>query len=83
MKKVLIIIGIIAVIIVIAWFSVFMVDRHQTFNLKEPVFAKLINDKDTSYKGMGYTIEIERGIDNEIIGVTMYMFNKVVAAAIT
>ena len=85
MKKILIIVGIILGIFLVCWFSIFMIDKHQANNLKEPIFARLIQigtrDKYIIYR-LGYEIEVEK-LDNEIISTKMYMFDKVVAGVDT
>jgi hypothetical protein len=63
----------------------FMVDRHQTLNLKEPIFAQLKYIQESyptqsNYQGIGYKIIIEK--DTEIISATMFMFDKVAAGAV-
>ncbi|MDO5555951.1 MAG: hypothetical protein Q4G09_04790 [Clostridia bacterium] len=80
------IIVIVFIILIICLGYMFMIDRSQTLNLKEPIFARLVSVEETYpstsiYKGIGYTIRIKK--DSNIISVTMIMFNKVVAASIT
>ena len=87
MKKKLKILGIIVAILVIAWIIIFIVDRHQTLNLKEPIFAKDQSVRTTDlklYEGLGYIIEVKTNITSkQVESTTMYMFGKVIAGAIT
>lgn len=86
MNKKLKIILIIFVILLICWGIMFLIDRNQTLNLKEPIFARLVSVEEiyptrSIYKGIGYTIIVTK--DSNILSVTMTMFNATVAASTT
>lgn len=65
------------------------IDMNRVYSLKKPIFAVSSELKDyenyskTTYRGLGYKIEIDTVQNQQIISSTMYMFHKVIAAAIT
>ncbi len=79
-----------AAVIFLLWGAVFFTDFNRTANLKEPVFAKPYGASGTmatSLKGIGYRVDIEYYFDENgnrsIEQISMYLFGKLVAAAIT
>lgn len=84
------IIGLIAVAAFL-WSAVFATDYIRCTKLQDPVFAKatvLADDGGSgTYRGLGYTVEIEKHIDSDCDVVTdsveMRLFGALVFAAIT
>ncbi len=78
-------------IIVLLWGSMFCTDYIKCTQLKDPIFAKATVTADDggsgTYKGLGYTIEIEKHIDADFglmtDSVEMRLFGLLVFAAIT
>ncbi len=70
--------------------AMFFTDFNRVNSLKEPVFAKpyaATGTMSTTAKGIGYRIDIKYYFDlngnRSIEQINMYVFNKLVAAAIT
>ena len=77
--------------VIVVWLTVFVTDAVRTVNLKEPIFAvppaATADDGGSgTFRGLGYTVEVEKHLDSEFglktVSVEMKMFGKVVAAAI-
>lgn len=85
-----IIITILAVTVLL-WCSAFATDYIRCTKMQDPVFAKAFVTADDggsgTYKGLGYTIEIEKHIDADFgvmtDSVEMRLFGALVFAAIT
>ncbi len=78
-------------IAVVLWLAVFATDCAMTLKLKEPIFAVPLSvtaddGGSGSFRGAGYTVEVEKHLDAEygtkIVSVEMKLFGKTVAAAI-
>ncbi len=77
-------------VLLICWCAVFFADYSRVSSLKEPIFAKTDSSSgtmSTTLKGIGYRIDItyyfaENG-EREIQQTAMYLFDSLVAAAIT
>ncbi len=91
MKKIRRILCSVLCAVIVVWLTVFITDTIRTVSLKEPIFAvppTVTADDGGSdiYKGLGYTVEVEKYLDSELglktVSVEMKMFGKVVAAAI-
>lgn len=87
MKKRLFITILILVHLAILWTVLFAVDYRAVMNLGDPVIAQHIGVEGGTFKGLGWTVEIEKYHDAEYGWVTesveMYLFGKLVGAAIT
>lgn len=86
-KKTLKIVLGLVIILVTLYCVVLSIDMNRITSLREPIFAKQVNYIngwiDTyDYSGLGYRIEIDKA-DGQIISVTMYMFDKVIAGVAT
>ncbi len=87
-KKIIITIIAIAVLL---WGSMFCTDYISCRKMQDPVFARATVTSDDGgsglYKGLGYTIEIEKHIDPDFGVITdsveMRLFGALVFAAIT
>ncbi len=84
-----IVITVIAAVLVL-WSSMFITDYVRCNNLEEPIFAVASVTADDggsgTYRGLGYTVELEKHIDAEYGAVTdsveMRLFGILVFAAI-
>lgn len=76
------------IIFITLYFVILSVDMNRVYTFREPVFAissELRNYEGYSkeiYKGLGYRIEINTVENQKIVSSTMYLFDKVIAAAI-
>lgn len=76
---------------VIIWSIAFVTDFVRVSSFKEPIFARAQITADDGgsgiYKGLGYTVEVEKYIDAQygsvLSSVEMRMFGIVIAAAIS
>lgn len=85
-KRILKTVTIAAAAPVLVWAAAFAADYTRGASLKEPIFA--FEDGDTGfYRGMGYTVEVEKYTDpepGEYVGsVEMKMPGKIVSASIS
>lgn len=85
-KRILKTVTIAAAALVLIWAAAFTADYIRSSSLKEPIFA--FEGGDTGiYRGMGYTVEVERYTDpepGEYVGsVEMKMPGKIVSASIS
>ena len=91
MKKSRIIILITAAVLLITWCILFAVDYKAVMNLKDPVIAQHIGAEGGTYRGIGWTVEIEKrhhtenGTDLGFIteSAEIYLFGILVGGAIT
>ncbi len=76
-----------------AWGGMFITDFYRSGHLMSPIFARPVSITTgygighDLYKGIGYTVKsqtyTEKGSDKRLVGVTMYIGDKVVSASIT
>jgi len=91
MKKSRIIIIITAAVLLITWCILFAVDYNAVMDLKDPVIARHIGAEGGTYRGIGWTAEIEKrhhtedGNDLGFIteSAEIYLFGIFVGGAIT
>lgn len=87
-KKTLKIVLSIIIILVTLYCIVISVDMNRVNSFREPVFAIVKEEDDSSmktitYQGLGYEIKVIKDVTNDkIIKVEMYMFNKCIAGSI-
>lgn len=87
-KKTLKIVLSVIIILVALYCMVIFIDINRVNSFREPIFAissELKDYEDYSkevYKGLGYRIEVDKIENEKVISVTMYFFNKVIAASI-
>lgn len=83
-QKTLKIILSIPIIIIGLYCGILSVDLYKAKKLEEPTFAKIndekSDDKVLTYKGIGYEIKMEKGLNNQneeiIIKSDVYLFDK-------
>lgn len=85
-KRILKTVTIAVAALVLVWAAAFAADYTRSASLKEPIFA--FEGGDTGiYRGIGYTVEVERYTDPELgeyVGsVEMKMLGKIVSASIS
>lgn len=84
-KKILIILGIILVLLIVAYGIIFFVDYHNVSNGRLPAFSKdFAKENDTEYyHGLGYSVKVKYYKNtNNIETIEMYAFGKTVAGTI-
>ncbi len=87
-KKTVKIVLSIIIILAVLYCMVISVDISRVNSFREPIFAISSELRDYEnyskevYKGLGYKIEIDKAQNQKIVSITMYFFNKVIAAAI-
>ena len=87
-KKTLKIVLSIIFILVTLYFILISVDINRVNSFREPIFAIVKQEEDSSmktiiYQGLGYEVRIIKNVMNDkIIKIEMYMFNKCIAGAI-
>ena len=87
MKKKTFMIALVVIHLVILWAVLFAVDYNAVMNLGDPVIAQHVGVEGGTFKGLGWTVEIEKYHNADYGWVTesveMYLFGKLVGAAIT
>lgn len=87
-KKTLKIVLSIIIILVTLYCILISVDINRVNSFREPIFAIVKQEEDSSmktiiYQGLGYEVRIIKNVMNDkIIKIEMYMFNKCIAGAI-
>lgn len=87
-KKTLKIVLSIIIILVTLYCILISVDMNRVNSFREPIFAIVKQEEDSSmktiiYQGLGYEVRIIKNVMNDkIIKIEMYMFNKCIAGAI-
>jgi hypothetical protein len=76
------------IFLVILYFAMLSIDMSRVNSFHKPIFVWETNNADTvsnevSYQGIGYKVIAEYFENGKIESITMYMFNKVIAATIT
>ena len=78
------------IIILITLYGVMLtIDMIRIYTLRKPIFVLETNNRsgvkanEVPYQGLGYKVNIECFEDGNIASITMYMFNRVIAGAIT
>jgi energy-coupling factor transporter transmembrane protein EcfT len=73
--------------LLILYFTVLYIDMSRVNSLHRPIFVweptADVGTNEVSFQGIGYKVIVEYFEDGRIEAVTMYMFDKVIAAAIT
>lgn len=73
--------------LLILYFVVLSIDMSRVNSLHRPIFVweptADVGTNEVSFQGIGYKVIVEYFEDGRIEATTMYMFNKVIAAAIT
>lgn len=88
-KKVIKTILSLVIILLVIYCTIISIDMNRTHSFRKPIFAvqneiiDLEDHKETTYKGIGYTVVIETLEEDRIESITMYFLGKVIAAAIT
>ena len=94
-KKILKNVLVILIILITLYCIGLSIDMNKVYSLEAPIFCYLVeDDSDGSFEGLfeerteiyygiGYKIVNEINENNAVISSTMYIFNKVVAGAIT
>ena len=87
-KKTLKIVLSIVIILVTLYCIVISVDMNRINSFKEPIFAIVKQENDSTmktiiYQGLGYEVRMVKDVTvGKIIKLEMYMFNKLIAGAI-
>ncbi len=87
-KKTLKIVLSIIIVLVTLYCIVISVDMNRVNSLREPIFAVVTQEDDSSmktivYQGLGYEVKMIKDVTNDkTIEVEMYMFNKCIAGSI-
>ena len=88
MKKKTFMIALVVIHLAILWAVLFAIDYNAVMNnLDYPVIAQHVEPEGGTFKGLGWTVEIEKYHNSDYGWVTesveMYLFGKLVGAAIT
>ena len=87
-KKTLKIVLSVIIILVTLYCIVISVDMNMVSSLREPIFAIVKQEDDSSmktiiYQGLGYEVKMIKDVTNDkTIQIEMYMFNKCIAGSI-
>ena len=78
------------IIILITLYGVMLtIDMIRVYSIRKPIFVLETNNRsgvkanEVPYQGLGYKVNIEYLEDGNIVSITMYMFNRVIAGVTT
>ncbi len=87
-KKTMKIVLSIIIVLITLYCIVISVDMNRVNSLREPIFAIVKQEDDSSmktivYQGLGYEVKMIKDVtEDKTVKVEMYMFNKCIAGAI-
>ena len=87
-KKTMKIVLSIIIVLVTLYCIIISVDMNRVNSLREPIFAIVKQEDDSSmktivYQGLGYEVKMIKDVtEDKTVKVEMYMFNKCIAGAI-